>query len=1415
MPDERRIPVRPDVGSSYDDRANVVGAQGQQPFRPGIDKDHWRETKESFEAAYQVLDLAESFGVSKETDGLTLVLKPGVGSGRNGPIKLSVNTPINMNPSSLNFVEFNPSTGQIEVNQVGWGTGRVPLWKIATDIGAITAQEDNRIACSRVGVPISQQAFSDFDENPGQTGGLVWGYNAGYVRNDNRIYYLNAGQIALAPSATNYIELLPNGTMVANQNAFTQRRIPIRRVNTSATSIIGSEDKRAVFAFTFPDDPEYPIADYVQRGIIEIATLAECIAAVDEERAVPPKGLSDIYGKLADHETRITDLENGGGTGGANFTIVPQASSLALSATGSVNTVIDIVRLGGFANAVVLTVPSLPANTVVTFTPNNTTGNTTTMTVTTTGASSSTGAIGITATSSTLSRYATVGYTISNASNYSISSVSSINLPRSTSLVVAVPISRVNGHVASVGFSATGMPSGLTVTYSPVNTTTNTVNATFSANSAVPLGVYTININATDGTLPRTTPIDVVLQAASDFDLTLTSTAFSLQSSNQTPVAYANISRTGGFTSAITMTAINLPAGVTAVFQTNPVPGSSTPFFLNANSSVVSGSYNFTIRGTAGATPRDVSCTLTLTAAPSFTIAMSNSALTTIQGVGTSNTVLITRTGGHTAQVSLTTSGVPANVSPSFSPNPAVSSSSTLNLAPNTNAALATNTITVTATDGSITQSATFSLTVNAAPDFSLAASAANAPQSGSGTSTVSLARFGGLTTQVNLALENVPANVGHTITPSGLVGAGLTAAVTFSPGATAIPGNYAPVLRGIAGALQRTTPIALTITSAAQQQGFTIEVTHAAGSSSVYADEGDFVGARNLGVSAGREARTYMFGAGFRETSGNLTIPESELYEETLKWMLKIIPVGGFSGPYTLSVSHNLLPTQNYIPPTTITGVGNIEYPFSPPRPFYEELVSPALASLYANQKRPDLAWKLIDVTFSTDMPNNTSTQPGNSGWGGPSVIYDTNHRGQLAWGTTTVVVSAIVGGQPMVRTKTFPVTLMSREYPTISTDIVENFSVPSDTQLNDRIGFSPENISARVGHNFSARGIAVGLGSAGRSFSLPIDHFPVGNRPKRGTISSLMRGVDIISGNPVGATLSYGFTGLSSTPGDPYWPYPNTGDTLWTTSPAIQVAVAGTVAAVIVGQTIEWQIEPLSVTLNHYRPPSGFSSPVVGRGRKINVNSVNRHGPTPVPQRISAGQSGVVLRMVDWFECDAEYHATAQRDSGIVYGVPLAVRVGFTEFDATNTTPYSPGVTGVISYNSTTGYALRYGYLSIRANGAWPQPGITILYPDANNAYPGYTGAALSLSTIPDVVGDVQYRLLLASNNATDDNTILPHLGRLSLNIASSVPPGTYSLPITYQLREVDDGQENTLTNPATIRQTRTSVLKLTVLP
>jgi kumamolisin len=163
----------------------------------------------------------------------------------------------------------------------------------------------------------------------------------------------------------------------------------------------------------------------------------------------------------------------------------------------------------------------------------------------------------------------------------------------------------VGGFNAAVTLSASGAPTGVTVSFSPASIT-GTGNSAVSivVGSTVAAGTYPITITGTSGATTETTTVSLTVTAkvAASFTISVSpSSGYLLQ--GQSGYAVVSTTVSGSFNSAITLSYSALPSGVTATFSKNPIaaPGSGTvDFTLTVSKTAPIGTYPITITGTGG-----------------------------------------------------------------------------------------------------------------------------------------------------------------------------------------------------------------------------------------------------------------------------------------------------------------------------------------------------------------------------------------------------------------------------------------------------------------------------------------------------------------------------------------------------------------------------------------------------------------------------------------------------------------------------------------------------------------------------------------------------------------------------------------------------------------------------------------------
>src|SRR5271155_4808962 len=176
----------------------------------------------------------------------------------------------------------------------------------------------------------------------------------------------------------------------------------------------------------------------------------------------------------------------------------------------------------------------------------------------------------------------------------------------------------------------------------------------------------------------------------------------------------------GGFDSAIALTASGQPTGVTVSFSSAtiaaPGSGSSTMTMAVASTTAV-GTYTITVSGTGGGTTHAATVSLTITApvAGGFAISVSPTSGSLRQGQSGDAVVTTSVTGTFSSAIALTASGQPTGVTVSFSPSSIAapgSGTSEMLLTVSRTAKTGMYPITITGTGGGVTHTTTFTLQV-------------------------------------------------------------------------------------------------------------------------------------------------------------------------------------------------------------------------------------------------------------------------------------------------------------------------------------------------------------------------------------------------------------------------------------------------------------------------------------------------------------------------------------------------------------------------------------------------------------------------------------------------------------------------------------------------------------------------------
>jgi uncharacterized membrane protein len=457
----------------------------------------------------------------------------------------------------------------------------------------------------------------------------------------------------------------------------------------------------------------------------------------------------------------------------------------------------------GFSGNVNLAVSGLPNGVTASFSPNPSTG----FSVLTLQASS-TATLGqytltITGTSGALTQTTTLSLGVFVPS-FTLFNVGSITIGPGSSGSSFVEVNAVNGFSGNVNLSVTGLPSGVTASFSP-NPTTFSSTLTLTASSTTPVGQYTLMVTGTSGTQTSSAALTLNVSIPT---FTISSGGSVTVGQGTSVGTFVNVSSQNGFGGNVNFSVAGLPSGVTASFSPNPTTYFST-LTLTASSTVALGQYPLTITGTSGSMTTTTSLTL-IVSVPSFTI-FSGGNVTTGQGTSSSTFVEISAVNGFAGNVNFSVAGLPSGVTASFSPNP-TTSFSTLTLNIGASAPVGNSTVTVTGTSGSQTATTTFPLSINA-PSFTISTSIGSLSlnEGASGTGNIFVNPQYGFTGNVNLAVSGLPNGVTATFSPNPTTG---MSTLTLTASNNATPGAATVTITGTSGSLSQTSSFVLMVNS-------------------------------------------------------------------------------------------------------------------------------------------------------------------------------------------------------------------------------------------------------------------------------------------------------------------------------------------------------------------------------------------------------------------------------------------------------------------------------------------------------------------------------------------------------------------------------------------------------------------------
>ena len=407
-------------------------------------------------------------------------------------------------------------------------------------------------------------------------------------------------------------------------------------------------------------------------------------------------------------------------------------------------------------------------------------------------------------------------------SDFRLTAPASAQLQAGKTMQAQVSVALLNSYNAAVSLSASNLPAGLTAGFAPATLPapgSGTSTITFTAAAATLPGTYNVTVTATGTGATHQATITVTVTAAPS--LKVVSSAASLRVSSAAPAGTAvTISVGGGFSSPVTLSASNLPAGVTAVYApaslAAPGSGSST-LTVSATTAAVPGDYTVTLTAAGGSLTATTTLIVTVVR-PELSVAADSTTLSVLQNGSANTRVTTAALNGFSAPVTLSATGTPSGVTAVFAPAgiPAPGAgSSTLTFTASANAAPGVYTIVVTAAGGSLTRTVNIQLTIASASSFALTAGASslNVPQGGSATLKATVTIAGAFNAPVTFSTAALPAGITATFAPAVLPAPGSGSTTVAIAAATNInTGPRSIYINAVSGGVTKTAIVTVNV---------------------------------------------------------------------------------------------------------------------------------------------------------------------------------------------------------------------------------------------------------------------------------------------------------------------------------------------------------------------------------------------------------------------------------------------------------------------------------------------------------------------------------------------------------------------------------------------------------------------------
>ncbi len=437
------------------------------------------------------------------------------------------------------------------------------------------------------------------------------------------------------------------------------------------------------------------------------------------------------------------------------------------------------------------------------------------------------------------------------------SSMSALTIDPGSSGQAAITVTENAGFSGNVTLAVSGLPSGVTATWSANPVSSKSV-LTLSVGSSATRGSYLLAVTGTSG----------AQTVSASLALTVNAPGFTLEPSPANLKIYPGTSGTvsiqmtglAGFNGSVNLAVTSgLPSGVTASWVNNPTTGAGTLTLTASSSAPENSDAEVTVTGTAG----NLTATATLAlvvSPPLFYLDIAPYPMTISQGSTVTTTVSLVPVDHFSDVIQLSAPALPPGVTAVF--NPAIvqiGQTSTLTLTAGSSAPIGSAAADIEAR-GSYSETLNqFNVAVTAAPapsfTIGVGQSSLSIAQGGTASDGIAITPQNGFKGSVNLAVTStLPGGVQASFAPSSTKG---SSQLTLSATNTAVAGFYTLWISGTSGSQSTVATIFLTVNP---PPGFTLSaspgavtVTQGAGTTDQVAviPQSGFSGIVNLAIAS------------------------------------------------------------------------------------------------------------------------------------------------------------------------------------------------------------------------------------------------------------------------------------------------------------------------------------------------------------------------------------------------------------------------------------------------------------------------------------------------------------------------------------------------------------------------------------